>query len=56
MKFKNGIRPNRTPKLARRQAEWDGMRTEGSDRGGRAKWVKTEGGKNQLFHRPGSNK
>lgn len=42
-------------RLQRRQADFDAMRSEGSQ-GAKRKWVKTAGGKNQLFTRPGSNK
>lgn len=40
--------------LEARQRAWDEMRSEGGNTEG--KWVKTGGGKNQFFHRPGSQK
>jgi len=44
----------RGDKLKIRQKDFDQMRSEGGAENG--KWVKTEGGKNQFFIRPGSNK
>lgn len=41
-------------KLEARQRDFDAMRSEGGQ--GSSKWVKTAAGKNQMFHRPGSNK
>lgn len=48
-------RPRGFNKLKSRQTAWDGMRSEGAQ-STLSKWVRTEGGKNQMFHRPGSNK
>lgn len=42
-------------KLASRVSDFDRMKSEGGN-GPNSKWVKTMLGKNQMFHRPGSNK